>query len=250
MQITLHHTLPIPIPYPTGLSMQAICLGNQYRMSPGTLLHNNPSSDPSALSVTPSHSEAVSDRARQRSSCCEPGRSHEHQGSPVLLVRNAASNPFFGPLSGLEEGVFLKIMRNNVMSILWLSNTVHPELAERRDGSVIVVSSIGAPIGSEFTAVYNMSNAADLSLIKSLSLEWGPALHPSQHNRPGPHPDRLRQAAVERYQDSGGTGKQGRAQAHRATGRHWRRGLFPRVDFTLLNTLAIRAPSTDAAGRT
>jgi DNA repair protein RadC len=46
MQITLDHTLPIPIPYPTDLSMQANYLGNQCRMSHGTLLHNHPSGDP------------------------------------------------------------------------------------------------------------------------------------------------------------------------------------------------------------
>jgi hypothetical protein len=42
MQITLDHTLPIPIPYPTDLSVRANYLGNQCRMSPGILLHNHP----------------------------------------------------------------------------------------------------------------------------------------------------------------------------------------------------------------
>jgi hypothetical protein len=46
MQITLDHTLPIPIPYPTDLSAQANYFGNQCRMSHGTLLHNHPSGDP------------------------------------------------------------------------------------------------------------------------------------------------------------------------------------------------------------
>jgi hypothetical protein len=46
MQITLDHTLPIPIPYPTDLSMPANFLGNQRHMSHGTLLHNHPSGDP------------------------------------------------------------------------------------------------------------------------------------------------------------------------------------------------------------
>jgi DNA repair protein RadC len=46
MQITLDHALPIPIPYPTDLSVRANYLGNQYRMSHGTLLHNHPSGDP------------------------------------------------------------------------------------------------------------------------------------------------------------------------------------------------------------
>ena len=46
MQITLDHTLPIPIACPTDLSVQSNYFGNQCRMSHGTLLHNHPSGDP------------------------------------------------------------------------------------------------------------------------------------------------------------------------------------------------------------
>ena len=90
-----------------------------------------------------------------------------------VLVCNAASNPYFGPLTGLKEDVFQKIMQNNVMSNLWLMNMVGPEMAERKDGAFIIVSSIGALVGSAHIAAYNMSKAADLSLVKSLAMEWG-----------------------------------------------------------------------------
>ena len=89
------------------------------------------------------------------------------------MVCNAASNPYFGPLSGLKEEVFLKIMQNNVMSALWVMNLVGPEMAERKDGVFIIVSSIGGLIGSAHIAAYNMSKAADINLVKSLALEWG-----------------------------------------------------------------------------
>jgi len=94
-------------------------------------------------------------------------------GKIDVMVCNAASNPYFGPLTGLKEEVFAKIMQNNVMSNLWLMNMVGPEMAERKDGVFIVVSSIGALIGSAHIAAYNMSKAADLSLVKSLAMEWG-----------------------------------------------------------------------------
>jgi len=90
-----------------------------------------------------------------------------------IMVCNAASNPYFGPLTGLKEDVFQKIMQNNVMSNLWLMNMVGPEMAERKDGAFIIVSSIGALVGSAHIAAYNMSKAADLSLVKSLAMEWG-----------------------------------------------------------------------------
>jgi NAD(P)-dependent dehydrogenase (short-subunit alcohol dehydrogenase family) len=69
--------------------------------------------------------------------------------------------------------VFLKIMQNNVMSALWLMNMVGPEMAERKDGVFIIVSSIGGLIGSPHIAAYNMSKAADINLVKSLAIEWG-----------------------------------------------------------------------------
>ena len=94
-------------------------------------------------------------------------------GKIDIMVCNAASNPYFGPLTGLKEEVFLKIMQNNVMSNLWLMNMVGPEMAERKDGVFIIVSSIGGLVGSAHIAAYNMSKAADINLVKSLAMEWG-----------------------------------------------------------------------------
>lgn len=94
-------------------------------------------------------------------------------GKIDVLVCNAAANPYYGPLKGLSDEVFLKIMQNNVLSNLWLCNMVCPDMAERRDGSVIIVSSIGGLIGSKVLAGYGISKAADMSLVKSLAMEWG-----------------------------------------------------------------------------
>src|SRR5260370_38368041 len=59
------------------------------------------------------------------------------------------------------------------MSNLWLMIMGGAEMGERKDGYFIVVSSIGALVGSAHIAAYNMSKAADLSLVKSLAMEWG-----------------------------------------------------------------------------
>ena len=94
-------------------------------------------------------------------------------GKIDILVCNAAANPYYGPLKDMPDEAFLKIMQNNVLSNLWLCNMVCPEMAERKDGSVIIVSSIGGLIGSKVLAAYGMSKAADFSLCKSLAMEWG-----------------------------------------------------------------------------
>ena len=65
-----------------------------------------------------------------------------------VLVCNAASNPFYGPMAELPDDAFEKILHNNVISNHWLCNLVLPEMAQRKDGSIIIVSSIGGLKGT------------------------------------------------------------------------------------------------------
>ncbi len=96
-------------------------------------------------------------------------------GRVDILVCNAASNPYFGPLSGLPDELFAKIMHNNVLANLWLARRVAPGMSERRDGSILVISSIGGLRGDAWLGAYNMSKAADMQLVRNLSVELGPA---------------------------------------------------------------------------
>jgi NAD(P)-dependent dehydrogenase (short-subunit alcohol dehydrogenase family) len=90
-----------------------------------------------------------------------------------ILVCNAASNPYYGPMSGLSDELFQKIMHNNVLSSLWLCNLVFPDMKTKRDGAVILVSSIGGLHGSPVIGAYNISKAADMQLARNLAVEWG-----------------------------------------------------------------------------
>jgi len=113
---------------------------------------------------------SISDKAQLENLIAQARKAY---GKIDIMVCNAASNPYFGPLTGLTEDVFGKIMQNNVMSALWIMNMVGPEMAERKDGVFIIVSSIGGLTGSQHIAAYNMSKAADINLVKSLAIEWG-----------------------------------------------------------------------------
>jgi NAD(P)-dependent dehydrogenase (short-subunit alcohol dehydrogenase family) len=100
-------------------------------------------------------------------------RSLEHWGRIDVLVCNAAVNPHFGPLSTITEEAYDKIMDSNVKSTLWLCNLVIPQMAERGDGAVIIVSSIGGLKGHAKLGAYGLSKAADLQLARNLAVEWG-----------------------------------------------------------------------------
>ena len=90
------------------------------------------------------------------------------------LVCNAAVNPYFGPLAGISDDAFDKIMSSNIKSNLWLCNFTLPAMAEKGGGSVVIVSSIGGLRGSAQLGAYGISKAADMQLTRSLAVEWGP----------------------------------------------------------------------------
>lgn len=91
-----------------------------------------------------------------------------------VLVCNAASNPYYGPLAGIADDQFRKILDNNVLSNHWLIQMVAPAMRERKDGSIIIVSSIGGLRGSPTIGAYNVSKAADFQLARNYAVEYGP----------------------------------------------------------------------------
>ncbi|MGZ8311675.1 MAG: SDR family NAD(P)-dependent oxidoreductase [Allosphingosinicella sp.] len=91
-----------------------------------------------------------------------------------ILVCNAASNPYYGPMAGISDEQFRKILDNNILANHWLIAMVAPEMIERREGSIIIVSSIGGLKASAVIGAYNISKAADFQLARNLAAEFGP----------------------------------------------------------------------------
>ena len=92
-----------------------------------------------------------------------------------ILVCNAATNPVYGPTASASSEAFDKIIGTNVKSVWSLCNQVIPQMAARRDGAVILVSSIGGLKGSSVIGLYGVSKAADSALVRNLAVEWGPS---------------------------------------------------------------------------
>ncbi len=91
-----------------------------------------------------------------------------------IAIANAASNPYYGPLTGLPDEAFDKIFVNNVKSVLWLAAMTLPGMAERGGGSFISIGSIGGILANTVIGAYGMSKAADHHLVRNLAAEWGP----------------------------------------------------------------------------
>ncbi|MBX3477793.1 MAG: SDR family oxidoreductase [Brevundimonas sp.] len=92
-----------------------------------------------------------------------------------ILVCNAASNPYAGPMAGISDEQFEKILQNNVISNHWLIQMIAPQMLERKDGSIILLSSIGGLRGNALIGAYNVSKAADMQMARNLAVEWGPS---------------------------------------------------------------------------
>lgn len=95
-------------------------------------------------------------------------------GRVDVLVCNAASNPYYGPMAGIADDQFRKILDNNIISNHWLIGMCAPQMIGRKEGSVIIISSIGGLRGSPIIGAYNISKAADFQLARNLAVEYGP----------------------------------------------------------------------------
>ncbi|MAP10882.1 MAG: short-chain dehydrogenase [Gammaproteobacteria bacterium] len=96
-------------------------------------------------------------------------------GQIDIVVCNAAVNPYFGPSQEIPDSAYEKILGANILSNHWLCQMTIPEMAERRDGVVIIISSIGGVKGSKELGAYCISKAADMQMARNLAVEWGPS---------------------------------------------------------------------------
>jgi dehydrogenase/reductase SDR family member 4 len=89
-----------------------------------------------------------------------------------IVVANAATNPYYGPLTDIGDEAFDKIFANNLKSVLWLAGMTLPAMKD--GGSFILVGSIGGIVANTVIGAYGMSKAAGHHLVRNLAAEWGP----------------------------------------------------------------------------
>lgn len=94
-------------------------------------------------------------------------------GGIDIVVANAAVNPYFGPLAGIGDEAWDRIMASNVRSTLLLCNLAFPHLARRGGGAAIFLSSIAGLTGTSAIGAYAVSKTALIGLARSLAVEWG-----------------------------------------------------------------------------
>ena len=104
-------------------------------------------------------------------------RTRADLGRVDILVNNAGTNPVYGPIEEIDEGVWDLIMNTNVKAVHLLSNFAREAMLEHGEGgSIINVASVSGLRPSPGTAVYGAAKAGLINLSQSLAIEWAPKL--------------------------------------------------------------------------
>ncbi len=96
-----------------------------------------------------------------------------HFGKIDILVCNAAANVHHGPSATIGDEAFAKIIDTNLKSTHWLCHMVLPGMVQRRDGAIVVISSIAGLRGSKDIGTYGISKAGEIALVRNISVEFG-----------------------------------------------------------------------------
>jgi NAD(P)-dependent dehydrogenase (short-subunit alcohol dehydrogenase family) len=95
-------------------------------------------------------------------------------GKVDVLVNNAGTNPYFGPMLQTDNGAWDKTFEVNLKGYFWCAREVARHLIARgAPGSIVNVASVAGLVASPMQGVYSMTKAAVISMTKTLALELG-----------------------------------------------------------------------------
>lgn len=97
----------------------------------------------------------------------------EKYGQIDILINNAGTNPYFGPIDQMPTEVYQKTMDINLNAPMELSKLAYPHMQKQGGGSVIHISSIEGLHASAGFAAYNLSKAGVVMLAQNQAAEWG-----------------------------------------------------------------------------
>ena len=90
-----------------------------------------------------------------------------------ILVNNAATNPYFGPVVSAELGAWDKTFEVNLRGVFVLTKLVWQASMEERGGAIVNVASIGGLRPGLGLGVYNITKAGVIMLTRQLARELG-----------------------------------------------------------------------------
>ena len=97
----------------------------------------------------------------------------ERFGRIDILVNNAATNPYFGPVLDAELGAWDKTFEVNLRGVFLLTKLVYAASMEKHGGAIVNVASIGGIRPGYGLGVYDITKAGVIMLTRQLAKELG-----------------------------------------------------------------------------
>jgi len=130
---------------------------------------------PVAESIGPSAIAVAAHTGREEDCVRLVATAIEKLGKVDVLVNNAATNPYFGPMLDIDNGAWDKTFEVNTKGYFWMIREVAKHLRAREaPGSLISMSSVAGLMSAPAQAVYGMTKAAIISMTKTLAYELAP----------------------------------------------------------------------------
>ncbi|HTN35088.1 MAG TPA: SDR family oxidoreductase [Marinobacter sp.] len=92
-------------------------------------------------------------------------------GKLDILVNNAATNPYFGPIENTDLGAFQKTVDVNIRGYFFMCARGAQLMKKSGGGSIVNVASVNGVIPGHFQGIYSISKAAVISMTKSFAVE-------------------------------------------------------------------------------
>ncbi len=99
----------------------------------------------------------------------------EKLGQIDVLINNAATNPYFGPMMNIDWGAYRKTFEVNLDGYFRCARGVAAHLLERKaQGTIVNVTSVLGQMAAPLQGVYGMTKAAVISMTQTFAAELGP----------------------------------------------------------------------------
>ena len=97
----------------------------------------------------------------------------EHFGPISILVNNAGTNPYYGPIIDSEELAWDKTMDVNLKAPYLLSQLVGRKMMAAAGGSIINIASVAGQTASPNQGIYSITKAGVIMLTRVMARELG-----------------------------------------------------------------------------
>lgn len=95
----------------------------------------------------------------------------ERHGRLDVLVNNAATNPYFGPIADTDPAVFQKTVDVNLRGYFFMCARAVKLMAGQGGGTIVNVASVNGVIPAPFQGIYSITKAAVISMTQAFAKE-------------------------------------------------------------------------------